>query len=94
MDTTTAQPRFGLGQLVATPAALATLSPMIIALALSRHRDGDWGDVCPEDWELNDRALIFGQRLFSVYHSPDATCFWIITAADRSYTTVLLPTDY
>jgi len=87
-------PRFSLGKLVATPAALAAVSPAEITRAIDRHHSGDWGDVCPEDHAANERALIEETRLFSVYHTSSGVKFWIITEADRSVTTCLLPGDY
>lgn len=90
-ETTKAVP---LGQIVATPNALRTISHTDLQSALSRHRSGDWGDCCPDDKQANDEALIHGGRLLSVYHTADETKFWIITEADRSATTVLMPNDY
>jgi len=60
---------------------------------LNRHRLGDDGDVCAEDSESNIYAIEHGERVFSVYKHPDAT-LWIITEADRSSTTILLPEEY
>ena len=85
---------FSLGQLVATPNALAHITSDEIQLALSRHVQGDWGTLDQEDLESNDRALKHGGRLFSQYHSIQNVKFWIITECDRSVTTVLLPEDY
>jgi hypothetical protein len=86
--------RFDLGQLVATPAALETLTFDDIMAALARHHRGDWGDVGREDHAENERSLQEGFRLFSVYHGTNGTKFYIITEHDRSITTVLLPSDY
>jgi len=83
-----------LGQIVSTPNALGQLSNDDILRALQRHQAGDWGDVDEHDRQANDRALTEGTRLFSVYHSAKGLKFWIITEADRSSTTVLLPEDY
>jgi hypothetical protein len=88
------QPKFPLGQLVATPNALSHLTQEDIATALSRHITGDWGQVCEEDREENELSLRQGFRLLSVYRGANGTKFWIITEADRSVTTVLLPEDY
>jgi len=85
---------FALGQIVATPNALQQLSQSDILAGLQRHQVGDWGDVSAEDRQANDRASIDGTRLFSVYQSEAGTKFWIITEADRSATTVLMPEDY
>jgi len=83
-----------LGQIVATPAALGAVSQPDIVAALRRHAVGDWGDVTPDDRAANDDALRSGERLLSVYQSATGTTFWVITEADRSVTTVLLPDDY
>lgn len=88
------EPRFPLGQICATPAALDALSPEDIQSALGRHVRGDWGDVCREDKDLNEMALLSGTRLLSSYQNQAGRKFWIITEADRSLTTVLLPEDY
>src|SRR4051812_6349365 len=86
-----AAPRFPLGRIVATPSALAAFA---VAGAtplryLSRHAAGDWGDVDDHDQRANDRALRYGERLFSVYSLPSGTRLWIITEYDRSQTTIL-----
>ncbi|MBY0457639.1 MAG: hypothetical protein K2V38_09900 [Gemmataceae bacterium] len=86
--------RVPLGRTVATPAALAAVSPLDIAAALRRHASGDWGDVDPDDRAVNDDALRSGERLLSVYRSANGVTFWVLTEADRSATTVLLPDDY
>ena len=83
-----------LGRIVATPVALGTVSQPDIVAALRRHAVGDWGDVTPDDWVANDDALRSGERLLSVYQSATGTTFWVLTEADRSVTTVLLPDDY
>ena len=86
--------KFPLGQTVMTSNAMEQLTQDEILGALKRHAAGDWGDVCPEDRAANERALVNGGRLFSVYHDGSGVKFWIITEADRSETTVLLPEDY
>jgi hypothetical protein len=86
--------KFPLGQVVMTTNAMRTLREDDVGTALANHAYGDWGDVCPEDREANERALAYGGRLFSVYHDGSGVKFWIITEADRSATTVLLPNDY
>ena len=83
-----------LGQIVATPAALAAVSTHDIVVALRRHAVGDWGEVDPDDRAANDDALKSGERVLSVYRSATGTTFWVLTEADRSATTVLLPDDY
>lgn len=85
---------FQPGEFMATPAVLAAVPRSVIDLALARHLSGDWGDMSDEDKRTNDRALKDGSRLFSAYQVREDTRIWIITEADRSATTVLLPEDY
>ena len=87
-------PKFSLGHLVATPNALNHIPDNEIMASLARHVSGDWGTLDPEDVQSNERALRGGGRLFSAYRSSQDIKFWIITEADRSATTVLLPEDY
>ena len=86
--------KFPLGQTVITPNALGRLRPDEVLGAIKRHAAGDWGEVCPEDRAENELSLREGFRLLSVYHSAAGEKFWIITEADRSATTVLMPEDY
>jgi len=86
--------KFQLGRLLITPGALGKLSGIDTERALARHVSGDWGDVCPEDARTNERALVEDARLLSVYRGDSGTKFWIITEADRSATTILLPSEY
>ena len=88
------RPKFPFGQLVSTPNALNQIPNDEIIAALSRHLRGDWGTLDAEDRNSNEQALARGGRLFSAYHSTANIKFWIITEADRSVTTVLLPEDY
>ena len=84
-----------LGRVVATPGALKLLMeagehPFDL---LARHAKGDWGDLCAFDRRQNEIALREGYRVFSSYEAP-AGRVWIITEADRSVTTILLPEEY
>ena len=94
--TTTTLPiaKFRLGKIVSTPNALDRLTQDDILLAIGRHQAGDWGDVSEHDRTTNERALIEGTRLWSVYHAGNGIKFWLITEGNRSHTTVLLPEDY
>lgn len=61
---------------------------------IQRHASCDWGDLCAQDKNLNDLALMDGDsRIFSAYETPHGK-IWIITEYDRSYTTVLFPSEY
>jgi len=85
---------FRLGKLVATPNALQRLSQEDILVAIQRHQAGDWGDLDEHDRQENEISLQRGFRLLSVYHGKNGTKFYLITEADQSVTTVLLPEDY
>jgi hypothetical protein len=86
---------FELGQLLATPGVLDVAAGDDLMAFLRRHARGDWGVVDQSDWRANDRALKDGTRLFSAYVLRDgSTRIWIITEADRSATTILLPNEY
>ena len=89
---------FSLGQVVATPGALALLdkhgkSP---AEFLARHSENDWGNVPACDSSENDLALENGDRIVSSYNlrADGSEKVWVITEWDRSVTTVLLPSEY
>lgn len=89
-------PKFSLGRLVATPGALAVLSdakqePFEF---LARHQCGDWGELNPEDKAENDLSVQEGLRILSAYQTRTNVKIWIITEADRSVTTILLPEEY
>jgi hypothetical protein len=88
--------RFPLGQIVATPGALAALeeagqTPLDV---LRRHAAGDWGELDEDDRQENEFSLRRGFRLLSAYTLNNGTRLWIITEADRSATTLLLPSEY
>jgi hypothetical protein len=84
--------RIALGQVVQTPGfAALNLDPVPF---LRRHMTGDWGEVSSDDAAENDFSAIRNLRIMSVYRAPDETQFWIITEADRSFTTLLLPDEY
>ena len=87
---------FGMGQIVATPGVLRELAAHGVNEwdFLRRHAIGDWGELSEEDREANASALETGARLLSNYPLPDGTRIWIITEADRSATTLLLPEEY
>ena len=95
MQQTERKPLFDLGQLVATPGALAALEKtgQNAMDFLSRHVRGDWGDLPKEDKAENQLSLEKGFRLLSSYHTTAGT-IWVITEADRSHTTLLLPDEY
>ncbi len=88
---------FPLGQLVATPGALALLAGAgeNPAVLLARHVSGDWGEVPPEDARENELSVREGFRIVSSYPvGSGGARVWLITEADRSTTCILLPEEY
>ena len=94
---------FELGNIYATPQALEAIGdPLAVSCLIQRHHAGDFGVVCDEDLVVNQQAIKFGGRILSAYPlDPTKPCqgwgantLWIITEADRSYTTILLPDEY
>ena len=94
MDTSKKPRSFNLGRTLITPGALEALHPEDVLVSMQRHAACDWGDCCASDMEENEFSLDKFLRLFSVYHDRNGKKFWIITEADRSSTTVLLPEEY
>ena len=90
------KPLFDLGQIVATPGALDAMAKTgdDPGVFLGRHVTGDWGDLDAEDKAENDYSLPRHLRLFSAYKLSDGRKVWVITEADRSATTLLLPEEY
>ena len=87
---------FPLGQVVATPGALEALEAagQQPAEFLSRHVVGDWGEVPPEDAQENELSVKQGFRILSAYTLSTSVKIWVISEADRSATTLLLPDEY
>lgn len=84
-----------IGNTYITNGAIAEVSYPEVLTALARHARGDWGDLCEVDKKANDDAAANGDgRLFSSYKTKRGTKFWVITEADRSLTTILLPDEY
>lgn len=87
---------FPLGQVVATPGALSALhrSAQTPSDFLRRHVAGDWGEISDHDQKANQEAIREGSRILSSYTTAAGEDIWIITEADRSLTTLLLPSEY
>ena len=80
----------GVNDLVADDEAFAKF----VMNSLTRHRNGDWGELTDEDKQENDLSLKEGYRLLSAYEFEGLPKIWIITEADRSATTILFPDEY
>ena len=88
--------RFALGQTVITPGAEEALdnAGQTPSDFLRRHMAGDWGELSDDDVKENELSLEQGLRLLSRYETAKGERIWIITEADRSATTILLPIEY
>jgi histidine ammonia-lyase len=88
--------RFALGQTFITPGAEEALqiAGQTATEFLCRHMSGDWGELSDEDMKENEFSLKEGLRLLSAYQTGKGQKLWIITEADRSATTILLPSEY
>lgn len=91
--------QFSLGQVYATRDAIESVPAHRLLQCLARHAAGDWGEALPpEDARENDFSVTAGFRILSAYFidpdQPKIGRFWILTEADRSVTTVLLPSCY
>ncbi len=96
--------RFPLGSILCTPGAKELLSEqgksdgggfgMLTILLLARHQLGDWREMSEHDRLENEKAADGGLRVLSSYRLPGGQTLWVITEADRSTTTILLPSEY
>jgi hypothetical protein len=88
--------RFALGETFITPGAQEALeiSGETAITFLRRHISCDWGEISDEDARENEASLRDGFRLLSAYRTNKGQKIWIITEADRSATTILLPSEY
>ena len=93
---TAPQPLFALGQIVGTPGAIEAMgqAEQDPTELLTRHVTGDWGQLEEEDKQENERSVAQGFRILSAYTLDTGVKLWVITEADRSATTILLPSDY
>lgn len=95
-ETTAGAARFALGQTLITPGAQEAIreAGQLPLEFLMRHQSGDWGDLCGEDKQENEFSIGNDFRILSKYHTTEGTALYVITEADRSATTILLPNEY
>jgi hypothetical protein len=87
--------KFHAGRTRSTQAALQAMqnAGYMAADLLARHVTGNWGDHDAEQKAANDAAVANGGPIHSIYHLPGGQEVWVFTEADRSMTTILLPSD-
>ena len=95
-STTAGAARFPLGRLFLTPGAIEALeessqSPQDF---INRHVQLEQGELCNEDHRENLFSVDKPLRIFSAFKSARGEKLWVITEADRSATTILLPSEY
>ena len=88
--------RFALGETFITPGAeeAIQIAGQTAIEFLRRHMSCDWGELSEDDLRENEFSLKEGFRLLSAYQTGKGQKLWIITEADRSATTILLPSEY
>jgi hypothetical protein len=87
--------KFELGKLVVTAGVAKKMSENLsfgtfMTTSLERFRNGDWGDLCAEDKEMSDKAVVDGEMIMGAY-KHNGLEIWIITEWDRSATTIMFP---
>lgn len=87
-------PRFPLGCVTITANAMEAIRLSDVGEALHRHARGDWSELGKHERESNELALSEGGLIASFYTSQTGKRFWILTEADRSTTTIMMPFDY
>lgn len=87
---------FPLGKVYLTIGARESLNESFenASVFLEKHQTGNWGEVCEDDKKENELSVKEGFRILSVYRTSKNEKIWIITEADRSSTTILLPSEY
>ena len=86
-----------LGKVYGTMGALVAFAGALdedLNSYISRHESGDWGEVDDHDRRANEYAVEHGLRVLSAYRLRSGQKIWIITEADRSSMTILLPDEY
>jgi hypothetical protein len=88
--------RFQLGQIFATPGAIDTLegSRESAQTFINRHARLEKGELSNEDHQENLFSVSRQLRIFSAFKTANGIKIWVITEADRSATTILLPSEY
>jgi hypothetical protein len=85
--------RFSLGRILTTRGIAEQFDSLEVGALLTRHMNGDWGNLSNNDMKLNEIALTENDRVFSAYETPKGKV-WVITEYDRSATTVMLSDEY
>jgi hypothetical protein len=87
-------PKLDLGNVIITPGAASKLPPEDVQRALRRHARGDWGEISEQEQRANDARLEEGGTIASIFTASNGERFYVLTEADRTVTTVLLPHEY
>lgn len=77
----------------ATHSAMARLPWYVMLDAVAFHSAGDWGEVSPQQWLANDRAVASGGRIRSGHRSHDALKFWVVSEGKPRRATITMPED-
>lgn len=91
---------FMTGRLTCTTGIMEAMQGSIavahfVSQSVQKYLNADWGDTHPDDCLLNAEAIRNMRRIFAVYTSRELDMtIWIITEADRQFTTILFPSEY
>lgn len=92
--------KFELGQTVVTRGVNETIAEsaqfsQFIVSSIRRYVANDWGEMCSDDAQMNDRAVKNNDdRIVARYNNEEYGDIYIITEWDRSATTILFVDEY
>lgn len=94
--TTPAPVRFSLGNIYATLGATDAIrnAGQTAQEFINRHARLEQGELSDADHRENLFSVNRPLRIFSAFRTAQGTKVWCITEADRSVTTLLLPSEY
>lgn len=87
---------FPLGSVYMTPGAIEALGEAGQSAQefINRHARLEQGELSDEDHKENLFSVDRHLRIFSAFKTSQGVKLWVITEADRSATTILLPSEY
>ena len=65
-----------------------------VIASMGKFSDKDWGDLCDEDRQMNDEAVINKDRVLASYGEGDDKIWIIKDAGKGAPVTILFPDEY